>query len=147
MESEASFIVKGKMRANTSKKGVWNWLAAGIAWRYRALVSRLQAIARLSKRGNIANPYILGNGRYDALRYWTDRHNRFRHSFRGVGDISRSEEENIRDYVHAVDTIANLLRSVSRDPRGKAMLDIGCGNGLWQGYSRNGAWPTTQGST
>ena len=75
----------------------------------------------------------LEGGHYDAARYWADRHNRFRHSFRGVGDTSRSEEENVHDYMIAVDAIANLLRSVSCDPRGKAILDIGCGNGFWTG--------------
>lgn len=126
------------MKANTSKKVVRNWLAAGIAWRYRVLVNRLQAIARVLRGRSHASPYILEGGRYDAAKYWADRHNRFRHSFRGVGNASRSEEENIRDYTLAVDAIADLLRSVSCDPRGKTMLDIGCGNGFWTGIFR--AW-------
>lgn len=121
------------MKANTPGKKVWNSLAASISWRYRALVNRLQVIAHAKEGGNNANSYILEDGRYDAARYWADRHNRFRYSFRGVGNTSRSEVENIRDYTHAVEAIANLLRSISCEPRGKTMLDIGCGNGFWTG--------------
>jgi len=75
----------------------------------------------------------LDSSGYDPKKYWSERHNRFRHSFRGVGNISRSEDANIQDYVAAVDTIGDVLRAVACDPRGKAVLDIGCGNGFWTG--------------
>ena len=55
------------------------------------------------------------------------------HGFRGVGDLSRTEGENIADYARAVGEMADLLRSASCNPRGKSMLDIGCGNGFWAG--------------
>ena len=124
------------MKPDTPKVRILSWLAAGIRWRYHALLGWVRALAGLSKREASTNPYVLEGGRYDSRKYWSERHNRFRHSFRGVGDISRTEEENIRDYVVAVDTMADLLRSVACNPRGKATLDIGCGNGFWTGIFR-----------
>lgn len=91
------------------------------------------SVAGTSQASADANSYALGNEGYEAEKYWTDRHNRYRHSFCGVGNLSLSEEANVQDYVAAVDTMRDLLRLVSLDPRGKSALDIGCGNGFWTG--------------
>jgi SAM-dependent methyltransferase len=68
---------------------------------------------------------------YDAKEYWARRHSKHRNSFRGVGNITRSEQENIADYVAAVMTVGDLFREIAFDPQGKTVLDIGCGNGFW----------------
>jgi SAM-dependent methyltransferase len=75
----------------------------------------------------------LDDGRYDAKRYWADRHRSNRHGFRGVGDIDRSDEENIKDYMSAVGSITQLFSIASFNPTGKKVLDVGCGNGFWTG--------------
>ena len=74
---------------------------------------------------------------YDPERYWSDRHRRYRHSFRGVGNSSRSEEENIRDYADAVETVAPVFRTVGFNPARRSALDIGCGNGFWTAVLKN----------
>jgi SAM-dependent methyltransferase len=114
-------------------ENAWNWLVAGVRWRYRSLVRKLQTLTRKLSSECKKNLYTLSDGHYDAERYWADRHNRYRHSFRGVGNTSRSEDENLHDYVSAVGTVADLLASISFNPRDKTSLDIGCGNGFWTG--------------
>jgi len=115
---------------------LYQWLKAGLAWRYRSLVGHLSSIKARFLRRPPENLYAGKNGDYDAARYWSDRHRRYLHSFRGVGDLSRSEAQNVADYSGAAAVMADLLRSVSCDPRGKSMLDIGCGNGFWAGVFR-----------
>ena len=73
------------------------------------MMARLPAFLKRPGKTKAATSYELDDGRYDARRYWTDRHRSYRHSFRGVGDIDRSDEENIRDYVSAVGSITQLL--------------------------------------
>lgn len=125
------------MKPNPSKspasgrEGFYRWLSEGLGWRYRRLISRLRTISRSNRRAG--NGYITPNGGYDAAKYWADRHKEHLHSFRGVGDLSRSEAQNIADYVAAAGVMAELLQSVGCAPRGKALLDIGCGNGFWAG--------------
>ena len=124
-----------------AERGLWHWLSAGVKWRYQALVGRLKAQSGAPIDSLEGNPYVLGSGRYDAERYWANRHNQYRHSFRGVGDITRSEEENIQDYAVAANTITELLGTISFNPRGKRALDVGCGNGFWTGVLRD--WGVT----
>lgn len=101
-------------------------------------MAKAAASARLVRGSESQNAYIFANGRYDARKYWTDRHHRFRKSFRGVGDMSRSEAENIEDYVGSVAAITDLLRSIRHAPLNKSVLDVGCGNGFWAGVFQ--AW-------
>ena len=123
-------------RATTSSDAqAWDWLRQGLRWRLQRL---LGAIAKGSPPHRTPSPYVLPEGGYDAQRYWGDRHRRYRHSFRGVGDASKSEEQNLHEYVAAVGTIAELLAEVSFNPTGKSCLDIGCGNGFWTGILK--AW-------
>ena len=44
------------MRLNTSKEGLWVWRVGGIAWQYRALFGRLQALERSARTGSNADP-------------------------------------------------------------------------------------------
>ena len=122
---------EGDFKPRTAANAFWGWLKAGVGWRYRGFVQRLRFVTRRLPTKSETDQYLLENGRYDAERYWADRHNRYRHSFLGVGDISRSEDENIQDYVLAVKTLTALLGNLSFDPRGRTALDIGCGNGFW----------------
>lgn len=112
--------------------GLWHRLRGGLGWRYRRWIGHLRALARRVAR-KAPDRYLLGTGGYDAARYWSERHRKHLHGFRGVGDLSRTETENVADYVSAADQMADLLRAAGCDPRGKSMLDIGCGNGFWAG--------------
>ena len=113
---------------------VIRWFADGVRWRYRHLIQRLDlSSARKAAR---PNPYVSDGQAYDAARYWGDRHTKYRGGFRGVGNVGLSEEENIQDYLRAAGTMAAQLGAIRCDPRGKSMLDIGCGNGFWTGVFR-----------
>jgi SAM-dependent methyltransferase len=79
-----------------------------------------------------ADKYASEHG-YDANRYWASRLVAHRNSFRGVGNITLSEDENIAQYTSAVEVVASLLRIVGFNPAAKTVLDIGCGNGFWSG--------------
>ncbi len=70
---------------------------------------------------------------YNAKHYWADRLGAHRNSFRGVGNITLSDDENIAQYAGAVDVLSKLFRSVEFNPSKKTVLDIGCGNGFWSG--------------
>jgi SAM-dependent methyltransferase len=113
---------------------VLKWFAEGIRWRYQHLIRRMDLSP--SKSALRANPYALDGQRYDAARYWSDRHNKYRGGFRGVGNVGLSEEENIQDYLRAAGAMADLLGAVRCNPLRKSMLDIGCGNGFWTGVFR-----------
>jgi SAM-dependent methyltransferase len=81
---------------------------------------------------------------YDARRYWADRLVAHQNSFRGVGNIALSEDENIAQYAGAVEALSSLLRNVGLNPSRKNVLDIGCGNGFWGGvFDHWGAMPYT----
>lgn len=79
-----------------------------------------------------AHVYVNDNG-YDAGHYWSDRLDAYRHSFRGVGNITLTEDENIAQYSEAAEVVWNLFRTVAFTPAQKSVLDIGCGNGFWSG--------------
>ena len=111
---------------------LWRRLSDGLGWRYRRWVGRLRALIR-RPAAKASGRYITAGGSYDAAKYWSERHSKHLHSFRGVGDLSRTEAENVADYVGAAGEMADLLRSAGCNPRGKSMLDIGCGNGFWAG--------------
>ena len=107
-------------------------ICSGIRWRINAWADRVGVRHVVNRQPS----YKLPNNRYDAARYWGDRHAKYRGGFRGVGNVGLTEEENIQDYLRAAGTMAEQLRAVRCNPRGKSMLDIGCGNGFWTGVFR-----------
>ena len=66
----------------------------------------------------------------DNEAYWIARHEEHRHRLAAVGDIARSEEENVALYARKKRRIADVLRELGGlDLQGKAVLDAGCGIG------------------
>jgi 2-polyprenyl-3-methyl-5-hydroxy-6-metoxy-1,4-benzoquinol methylase len=67
----------------------------------------------------------------DNETYWVERHKRFRHKLASVGDISRSEEDNLELYARKKRSVATLLRHLEMlDLTGLRVLDAGCGVGM-----------------
>lgn len=67
----------------------------------------------------------------DNLDYWIDRHKKHFNRLVSVGDIQRSEEENIRLYAEKKRKLFDILRKLNiNDLRGRSVLDAGCGIGL-----------------
>jgi glycosyltransferase involved in cell wall biosynthesis len=68
---------------------------------------------------------------YDPREYWSQRHNRFGLSVRGVGNCSLSENENSDVYRQARQVFLDYCRSIGISFQGASVLDIGCGNGYY----------------
>lgn len=100
----------------------------GIRWRLNSIANRLSLRKKASRD---INKYTSSGANYDAENYWKDRHATHAHSFRGVGNISLTEEENILQYTSAAHVFLGLLKEIGFKPEGSAALDIGCGNGFW----------------
>jgi 2-polyprenyl-3-methyl-5-hydroxy-6-metoxy-1,4-benzoquinol methylase len=67
----------------------------------------------------------------DNAQYWINRHDRLSDRLASVGDITKSEEENISLYAHKKREVVDILRSLdSTDLRGTTVLDAGCGTGV-----------------
>ncbi len=66
---------------------------------------------------------------FSARRYWEARHKSFRGSLRSVGHAGLAEQANAEQYATKRARIAAMIRRHIADPRGKSLLDAGCGIG------------------
>jgi len=69
----------------------------------------------------------------DNERYWKRRHKRLGGKLSAVGDVRRSEEENIRLYAIRRKLVFDVLRGIglANSLAGSRVLDAGCGIGLF----------------
>jgi SAM-dependent methyltransferase len=65
------------------------------------------------------------------LAYWLRRHEEFEGDIRSVGNRGKSPEENEADYWIKTRKLVSILRRELATPRGKRVLDLGCGTGLY----------------
>lgn len=71
------------------------------------------------------------NSPLDNIQYWIERHSRHSNKLVSVGDIRRSEQENLSLYWAKKRSAVEILKSLGMlDLSGKAVLDAGCGIGL-----------------
>ena len=75
--------------------------------------------------GLIDRPEAGGNA------YWRRRHSRFDGSLRAVGNIGLTDAENQEDYAIRWEHTARVIADVVPDPRGRHLLDAGCGSGVF----------------
>ena len=74
---------------------------------------------------------MLANTLQDNAQYWVDRHKQRRGEIAAVGDIRKSEQENITLYAYKKRYVFEALRALNlTDLAGKNVLDAGCGIGL-----------------
>jgi 2-polyprenyl-3-methyl-5-hydroxy-6-metoxy-1,4-benzoquinol methylase len=67
----------------------------------------------------------------DNEEYWRNRHKKLRGAIAAVGDIRRSETENLQLYSQKKLQLVRILRGMGRfDLTGERVLDAGCGIGL-----------------
>lgn len=66
---------------------------------------------------------------YDAEHYWRTRHETFGFDLRGVGDKTKSHEENVRLLREGEEVFLNVCRNAGVQFRSVRALDIGCGTG------------------
>jgi SAM-dependent methyltransferase len=65
------------------------------------------------------------------LAYWLRRHEESQGDIRSVGNRGKSIEENEAGYRNKTRQLANILRRELGAPRGKRVLDLGCGIALY----------------
>jgi SAM-dependent methyltransferase len=65
------------------------------------------------------------------LAYWLRRHEELEGDIRSVGNRGKSLEENEADYRIKTRNLVSILRRELAMPRGKRVLDLGCGTGLY----------------
>jgi SAM-dependent methyltransferase len=65
------------------------------------------------------------------LAYWLRRHEESEGDIRSVGNRGKSIEENEAGYRNKTRQLASILRRELGAPRGKRVLDLGCGIGLY----------------
>ena len=68
---------------------------------------------------------------YDAEQYWRTRHETFGFDLRGVGDKSKSHEENVRLLEQGRLVFLDVCRNAGVQFAGARALDIGCGTGYF----------------
>jgi 2-polyprenyl-3-methyl-5-hydroxy-6-metoxy-1,4-benzoquinol methylase len=71
--------------------------------------------------------------------YWRRRYSRFRPTIRAVGNSGLTDAQNLEDHRARWDEISGALGTAISDPRGRSLLDAGCGIGLFaQRYEEAG---------
>lgn len=66
---------------------------------------------------------------YDAEQYWRSRHETFGFDLRGVGDKTKSHEENVRLLKEGEEVFLSVCRNAGVNFPDARALDIGCGTG------------------
>ena len=70
---------------------------------------------------------------YQPREFWQDRLSR-QFDLRGTGETGLSLAYNQACYTLRGEVLARVLRDLGVDPRGKAVLDVGCGTGFFTGW-------------
>lgn len=96
-----------------------------------------QAVARAVQLLVVQRRKYARPGGYDAERYWHDRLDRHGLSLRGPGREGRSEAENAADYREAAERFRKFCREEGLELRGAAVMDIGCGTGVYAALCRD----------
>jgi 2-polyprenyl-3-methyl-5-hydroxy-6-metoxy-1,4-benzoquinol methylase len=66
---------------------------------------------------------------YEAADYWKDRHSTFGFDLRGVGDKTKSHEENVRLLEEGTQVFLQVCREAGVRFGNSRVLDVGCGTG------------------
>ncbi len=80
--------------------------------------------------------YATPNG-YHARDYWQARHAQYGFDLRGVGDCTKTEEENLRILRVGADLMLDLCRRHNLHLPTARVLDAGCGTGFYAGMLRS----------
>lgn len=90
-------------------------------------------LRRLARRARRAWGYMRfwQPGGYRAAAYWRARHAAFGFDRRGVGDLTRTDDENRREYDDARRVFLEYCRREGIDFGNARLLDIGCGTGFY----------------
>jgi len=67
---------------------------------------------------------------YVPERYWEQRHQEFRDSFKAVAHMCLEENTNAEQYDVKRSHVENMIRRFVPEPAGRTLLDAGCGIGL-----------------
>jgi len=68
---------------------------------------------------------------YRSREYWQDRHSKYGFDLRGVGDKSKSHEENVRLLRQGAEVLLETCRRAGVVLHSASVLDIGCGTGFF----------------
>ena len=74
---------------------------------------------------------ILGEPKYDAKKFFKERHKRYGCDLRSVGNCTLSSEENERVYREAREVFLGLCEKEGVDFERARVIDIGCGTGFY----------------
>lgn len=73
---------------------------------------------------------------YRAVEYWGLRHGTYGFDLRGVGDKTKSHEENVRLLEEGSEVFLKVCREATVDFTNARILDVGCGTGHFAGLLR-----------
>lgn len=74
---------------------------------------------------------LLGEPKYDAKKFFKERHKRYGCDLRSVGNCTLSSEENERVYGEAREVFLGLCAKEGVDFENARVIDIGCGTGFY----------------
>lgn len=97
--------------------------------RYRSFVAERYSLQRHEQAIRALLSAITADV-FDPRSYWQERHLSLQGSIRAVGHIGLSEAQNQQDYATNADHLRAALLAKFPDPKGRLLLDAGCGIGV-----------------